>query len=129
DGDGNSETDSKCNCSDRAARQDPAEGAAVAAEQIRAEIADEEPSPGYDCLCEVTQLKDAARTSCQNEDLPPNDVDGWCYVDATSVPPIGNPALVSNCPPSEQRLVRFVGEGEVRGGGRLYITCSGEQAA
>jgi hypothetical protein len=126
DGDGDAGTDAKCNC-DLAARKDPEGGAAVAADQIRSELANEEPSPGYDCLCEVTQLDGDARTSCQNEDLPPNDVDGWCYVDATSVPQVGNPALVSSCPASEQRLVRFVGEGEVKGGGRLYITCSGEQ--
>lgn len=125
DGDGDASTTSKCDCTGEA-RAEPADGAAVAADQIRNELEDEEPSPGYDCLCEVTQLEGEARTECQNEETPGNDVNGWCYVDATSTPQVGNPALVSNCPPSEQRLVRFVNGGEVKGGGRLYITCSGE---
>lgn len=123
DRDGNAETTSDCNCNGEA-RAEPEGGAAIAADQIRDELSKEEPSPGYDCLCEVTQLAGDERTECQNEET--TNVNGWCYVDATSTPQVGNPALVENCPPSEQRLVRFVGAGEVEGGGRLYITCSGE---
>jgi hypothetical protein len=125
DGDRDAGTDGKCNCN-LDGRRDPEEGGVVAADQIRNELDGEEPSPGYDCLCEVVQLSGDDRTSCQNDQSPPNSVNGWCYIDATSVPKIGNEDLVGNCAPSERRLVRFVNEGEVSPGGRLYITCSGE---
>lgn len=128
DGDRDASTDGKCNCN-LDGRKDPEEGGVVAADQIQQELSNEEPSPGYDCLCEVVQLSGDDRTSCQNDQSPPNSVNGWCYIDATSVPKIGNEDLVGNCAPSERRLVRFVNEGEVSPGGRLYITCSGEVPA
>lgn len=125
DRDGDPNTTDECTC-DITARRKPEGGAAIAAEQVEVELEGTDPHPGYDCLCEVTQLEGEARTECQNEETPSTDVNGWCYVDATSTPQVGNPALVSNCPASEQRLVRFVNEGEVKGGGQFYITCSGE---
>ena len=74
------------------------------------------------------QLDGNDRKICQEEESVDNGVDGWCYVDATTVPPTGNPDLVSGCPPTEQRLVRFVNRGEVSQGGRVYITCAGDAA-
>lgn len=131
DGDRKSDTDGKCNC-DGTGRQDIRDESKAAADKIRNDLSNEEPSPGYDCLCEIVQLSGSPddegsdRYHCQNDENPPNDVNGWCYVDAASVPPVGNPDLVANCPASERRLVRFVNEGEVSPGARLYITCAGE---
>ena len=67
--------------------------------------------PGHDlCACQYT---------------PPDqsiDADGWCYVDAQSN--IGNPEIVASCPATEQRILRFVGEGAPRSGSTVFITCS-----
>ena len=86
---------------------------------------------GWNCFCEITQLTGDELTACQ-EDIndPPvlngAQVDGWCYIDATTSPPTGNAALVENCPESEKRIVRFVGQGAAQPGATLFITCSGD---
>jgi hypothetical protein len=98
----------------------------------------------FDCFCEIKQLAGTTSSVCTQgaasaSDLQacqcdPSDpplfggaqVNGWCYVDDTTVPPVGNPAIVKNCPESEKRLVRFVGAGNPKPGGVLFITCAGE---
>ena len=72
---------------------------------------------------------DATHWNVQNpgsvQDAHGDNVNGWCYVDATTAPPVGNPAIVSDCPSTEQRLIRFVGD-PYQTKGTLFITCSGE---
>jgi hypothetical protein len=84
---------------------------------------------GNQCFCEITQLTEATgQSACLNE-LDPDassQGDGFCYVDASVTPPVGNPALVADCTPNERRLLRFVGEGQPRSGATAFITCSGE---
>jgi hypothetical protein len=89
-------------------------------------------SSGRDCFCEVPQLEGEALAVCQNDPgialqaggLP---VDGWCYIDATTSPPTGNPDLVGpSCSAAERQLIRFVGKGKPSGGSVQYITCAGE---
>lgn len=94
---------------------------------------------GWDCFCEIKQLTngdpdtsaDDALTACQTQTADPpllgsSQVDGWCYVDATTTPPVGNADIVKNCPETERRLVRFVGNGNPQPGSTLFITCAGE---
>jgi hypothetical protein len=62
------------------------------------------------CLCDLQQSSGAALTQCQNDptpiaQLPP----GFCYVDVTLTPPLGNPALVSTCPVDSRRELRILG--------------------
>jgi hypothetical protein len=62
------------------------------------------------CVCELEQSSGAALTQCQTDatpvaDLPP----GFCYVDATVVPPVGSAALVASCPQSSRRELRILG--------------------
>ena len=89
---------------------------------------------GWNCFCELTQTTGDDLKACQQQvsDNPVNSnneaVHGWCYVDATTVPPTGNSAIVENCPPTEKRIVRFVGDGAGRPGSTLFITCSGDSA-
>lgn len=131
DGDHDSATTGDCDC-DIPGRREPEGGAAITAEEIRRDLADDVPSSGLDCLCEVVQLEGSAddpesdRHHCQNDLQPPSGVDGWCYVDATAVPPLGNAELVAECLPSERRVVRFVGEGALKGDGQQHITCAGD---
>ncbi|MFO0618366.1 MAG: hypothetical protein U0414_37580 [Polyangiaceae bacterium] len=101
----------------------------------------------WNSFCEITQLggafdddgttndpdKNGApsdRYECQNLDAVPASINGWCYVDATTVPPYGNPGLqdFGSCGDNEKRLVRFVNGGNVAKGATAFITCSGEGA-
>ncbi len=85
--------------------------------------------PAQGCLCEISQLGGDARTTCQNELDAPAGVDGWCYVDATVQPPVGNPSLVGDCSSQEKRVVRFVGGAEATPGTTRYVTCLSELGA
>jgi hypothetical protein len=71
----------------------------------------------WNCFCEIVQTTG----SCQNDALPTGD--GWCYIDADSAPPVGNPALVAKCPSGEQRQVRFVGNGAPVAGATVFLAC------
>jgi hypothetical protein len=88
---------------------------------------------GFDCFCEIPQLSGAEPGeplyACQNDasEHPVLEsgelVNGYCYVDAMSTPPVGNPAIASACPATEKRLLRFVGKGKPRQNSMLFITC------
>ncbi len=88
------------------------------------------PDAGWNCFCEIAQTSGDALEACQNDasddvtDSSGQPVDGWCYVDATTVPLTGNPELVEDCPATQERRVRFVGAGESLPGATLFITCS-----
>ncbi|MDI1484582.1 hypothetical protein [Polyangium sp. y55x31] len=85
-------------------------------------------SEAWDCVCMMLQAEaGAARTACQEDVSDPplaegNPVHGWCYVDAATSPPLGNPELVSACPESRKRRIRFAGSS---GDGAMFISCSG----
>ena len=83
---------------------------------------------GIDCFCEITQLEGEALAACQDDPSDPPllegaPVSGYCYVDATTSPPTGNPELVAHCPAAEQRLLRFVGAGSPLPGAVVFIRC------
>ncbi|EYF06118.1 hypothetical protein [Chondromyces apiculatus] len=119
-----------CTCDGATGRREVTEDndavRAVIAEDALADTA------GWDCLCEVVQLAGTELTACQTDLDEPvqdggNDVNGWCYVDATTAKPVGDPALVQTCPSTERRMIRFVGKADVEAGATQFITCSGEQ--
>ncbi len=122
-------TASTCDCSDANARV-PIEAGHPAINAIK-----EDPlydAAGWNCFCEIPQTLGVDLEACQSDvsDTPVNSqgdaVHGWCYVDATTVPPTGNPEIVANCPETEKRIIRFVGNGKGGTGATLFITCSGE---
>jgi len=82
------------------------------------------------CFCEVPQLQGDELTACQNDTADPividgDQVDGFCYVDDSSVPKVGNPDLVpDSCTATERRLIRLVGNAKARPGSSLFIMCS-----
>jgi hypothetical protein len=92
---------------------------------VKAAQSDPFANPAWDTFCEIVQLSGQPRAQCQN-DASVSGVNGWCYIDATTVPVTGNPELVAQCPENEKRIVRFVGEGEPQPGGTVFITCTGE---
>jgi hypothetical protein len=74
------------------------------------------------CLCEVKQLEGADLTACQAGSKDPNRY-GYCYVDADQG--IGDPALVSQCPATQKRLLRWTGEGLPANGSSMMMACLG----
>lgn len=83
----------------------------------------------WSCFCEMTQLGGTQRQACQNDvaDAPVDEagqpLDGWCYIDATVFPLVGNPDLVAACPDTEKRTLRFVGRGEPLPEATVFIAC------
>jgi hypothetical protein len=64
--------------------------------------------PDHDCACEIAQLTGVEGEACRGEGGEPTG-EGWCYVDATIAPTIGDPELVAPCPSERARGLRFVG--------------------
>ncbi len=114
--------DCSCNGTARAVVADKYKQAAVEAQQLAQQL---DPGAPAGCFCEITQTTGAALTACQN-DVSTSGIDGWCYVDATTVPALGNPALVNECPANEQRQVRFVGKGTPVPNALTFVTCEGQ---
>jgi hypothetical protein len=82
------------------------------------------PEPGWNCFCEIQQLEGDQRASCQ-QNVEVDDLHGWCYVDPIKVQG-SNRELIEDCPPTEQRKIRFVGDAEPLSGAVTFITCTGE---
>ena len=88
------------------------------------------------CVCEIDQTlgvatdPDSALYACQNDLTVAAGVDGFCLVDqsrtdANGAPaPLGNPALVSQCPSNEKRTLRFVGAGQPVSGATAFLGCT-----
>jgi hypothetical protein len=116
--------DGRCTCSG-AGRAIPDEALDCTIEHLLAEHA----ADGWNCVCELTQLSGAEIAACQNDastDAPTVDgqpVDGWCYLDSTAVPELGNPELTGRCPGNARRLFRFVGRGRPSAGATTLVSC------
>lgn len=120
-----SNTNNNCDCTANGRSEIPVESAAAK------QAAQNDPSAANaDCFCAVTQLTGDQLIACQEDtnDAPVvggAPIHGWCYIDATTSPPVGNPLIVQGCPDTEKRLIRFVGDGEAQAGATLFITCTG----
>jgi len=89
------------------------------------------------CGCEIVQASGTASNqssdlyACQNELTPAPSVDGFCFIDQTRTDesgapaPLGNPAIVAECPSNDQRLLRFVGAASPASGANMLLGCSG----
>jgi hypothetical protein len=62
------------------------------------------------CACQLPQESGASLTTCQNANDGSQDLlnPGFCYVDPANGAG-SNPDVVSKCPSSQQRILRFVG--------------------
>ncbi len=76
----------------------------------------------WNCFCEIAQTSGADLTACQI-DAGAGEANGWCYIDATVTPPVGNPALVASCPAGDDRVLRFVGAGAPSPGATVFLAC------
>lgn len=72
--------------------------------------------------CHIDQLSGADLKACQTElDYPDSSIPGFCYIDAAQE--LGNEALLTGCPATEQRKLRFVGDDTPRAGAFNVIIC------
>ncbi|WP_206079613.1 hypothetical protein [Polyangium spumosum] len=123
-------TGGACSCDPAHARipVDPKHAAAIDEARARS------PESNWDCFCQIPQLEGEELSVCQNDvsesPVTPagEPVSGFCYVDASTDPAVGNPALVARCAESERRMIRLVGEGEPSQGATLFVTCSGDSS-
>jgi hypothetical protein len=91
--------------------------------------------PGCDqfCLCEIDQFTGADLTTCRTELAYPESMYGYCYIDpAASEASNEDPAivagernLVASCPPTQQRVLRFLGDNLPARDGLAFIACIG----
>jgi hypothetical protein len=77
-------------------------------------------------LCRIQQLQKDQLKACQDQPTTDENIFGYCYVADTPDQKIGNPDLLANCPESERRLLRFVGENVPAGGAVTFIACAGD---
>ncbi len=82
--------------------------ARFASAEAEARASDSAKQLGWDCFCEIVQLGGAEGEACRNGENGPKPP-GFCYVDPTTTPPTGNPALAAACPDDERHLLRFSG--------------------
>lgn len=74
------------------------------------------------CACAIPQLEGDELQGCQN--IPASTGDGWCYVDTTGDLEIGSPDLVSRCPSTAKRMLRFSGASLPESEATVLINCS-----
>jgi hypothetical protein len=61
------------------------------------------------CFCEIVQLDGADRSICETSVSPPGTVhSGWCYVDPAQKQNPAECPIVSTCPATDRRVIRFV---------------------
>ncbi len=114
----------ECNCDAPARRR----SGDADAETIARARADDFANPEWNCFCFLQQpQQELDRRACESYASQPvvnefgGPVDAWCYLDATTNPPIGDPSLVSACP--KQRAVRFVGDALPRPRATVFLDC------
>jgi len=85
------------------------------------------------CLCDIQQYSGELQRTCQTSLTPdPGMIPGFCYVDPSQASDpeesAAESAVVANCPASQKRLIRFLGEGTPARGAITTIACSGAPA-
>lgn len=78
------------------------------------------------CVCEVPTAEGEDLDSCVNDDVPNEGAEGWCYVSPEHG--VGSPALVSDCPETQKRRLRYLETG-VEPDALLVLTCAGAGVA
>ncbi|WP_437293547.1 hypothetical protein [Sorangium sp. So ce426] len=88
---------------------------------------------GWNCVCEVEQLKTPEELAACQDTVPPAPVEvggekvhGWCYVDPRLG--FGRDEVVAKCPSTERRQVRFTGDGAALDGATQFVICTGDTA-
>jgi hypothetical protein len=85
------------------------------------------------CLCEIEQFTGDDLTTCRTQLAPPESMYGYCYIDpaaseASGEDPaivLGERDLVESCPPTQKRVLRFLGDNLPARDGLAFIACIG----
>jgi hypothetical protein len=94
------------------------------AENMRALRLCGDPTPCEDfCYCELAQLDGADLTACQTETTVSSDLYGFCYVDPENG--AGSEALVAQCPETQRRILRFLGDNLPARDSATFAVCGG----
>ena len=72
------------------------------------------------CACEIVPASGEEREACEN-DVDAEGANGWCYI--APAQGLGNPELVSQCPATQQRRLRLLGDAEKTEEGIVYLAC------
>jgi hypothetical protein len=75
------------------------------------------------CACQLTEAQGDALSVCRTPTDPGIQPPAYCYVEPDKG--LGDPALVSGCPDSKRRLLRFVGADTPKAGSMAYMACQG----
>lgn len=117
-------TNEGCDCGGPA-RREPGDADLEMIDRVKASP---QADPAWNCFCFVQQPdQQIDRDACLGYESKPvvnevgQRVDAWCYLDATTLPLIGNPALVELC--EGRKLIRFVGEAAPRPGASIFLDC------
>lgn len=71
------------------------------------------------------QATGADLQACVSESIV-TGIKGWCYIDP-SQDSSHNSDIVASCPPSDKRLIRFVGDNVPAPDALVFIDCSSKQ--
>lgn len=75
------------------------------------------------CICELLQTAGSELDTCLTEEVVPQSVYGFCYVDPAAG--FGVESLVADCPENQKRRLRFVGADTPAADGASFIGCTG----
>jgi hypothetical protein len=76
---------------------------------------------GLQCACEIPQAEPGDPiTQCIEADAPAGD--GWCYVDP-SYHNGANTNIVTTCPSTQKRTIRFMGTGYPKAASKVFLVC------
>ncbi len=75
------------------------------------------------CACEIDEAQGDALSACRSVAEPGTQAPGYCYVDPDHG--LGDPLLVKDCPSTQRKLLRFVGERTPMPGSIAFMSCFG----
>jgi hypothetical protein len=81
------------------------------------------PSCSAACTCTLPQLGGDELAQCQAGNDGPS-APGFCYIDTAQG--VGSDAAVVDCPSTQKRLIRFVGNNVPAQGSTAFISCDAE---
>ena len=86
--------------------------------------------PEWNCHCALDEADAGALGPCQTQLDEPvvyvesqYPIDAWCYIDATSVPQLGDATFTTNCPADKRRVLRLLGAARPPAGAGLFLVC------
>lgn len=113
---------------------EPGREALLGDERAIIDIIKEDPANSlaqWNCFCKIVQLKGEDLKLCQDDSSEPivnpttsQTVNGFCYIDATTTPPIGNSDFVNTCFETSKVRLRLTGGGQPLENATGFLACT-----